>query len=213
MPKNAKYFLIIFLAILLLTACASTVSGDNNPYSQIQTSLSTTADLQQPPPATNAAPDKSNSPESAELTSIIPTPERPTPAPTQQITFQVSEEQYKVPTDEFGILFRLCQGPIPGDRIPLFRMIPTTEEVVTLARQHLAECLGVPLERVQIASVEEVEFFEPITNCSPPGNCPDQAFQGPRLGYRIVLMAEEILYEYHWQGKWLVFWQTIASKQ
>lgn len=128
-----------------------------------------------------------------------------------QIIFQNGTRQYEIHTDEQGKRIVLCPGPTTGERIPLHRAM-TIEEIVDLAREHLVERLDVPLESVEVVSVEEVEFVDRSTNCTPPGNCPDQAFQGPQLGYRIVLEAEGTLYEYHWQGRWLLFWQTIANE-
>ena len=91
------------------------------------------------------------------------------------------------------------------ERLPLGRA-RSQEEIVALARQWLAERLGVPLEKVEVVSVEEELWDEP-PNClpSPPAKVPDRAYPGPLPGYRIILAAEGAQYEYHSGRLWLLF--------
>jgi len=127
------------------------------------------------------------------------------PTPGYRVVLQVRERQYELHTDGSGRQVTLCRGPVPGERVPLRRTC-SQEEIVALARQHLAGRLGVPIERVEVVSVEETEWEDDTLGCPrPPGNYPDRAYPGPIPGYRIILAAQGVQYEYHSGRMWLVF--------
>ncbi|MFH1634140.1 MAG: hypothetical protein ABIG63_09035 [Chloroflexota bacterium] len=122
-----------------------------------------------------------------------------------QIIFQTGTRQYEIHTDEQGKRIVLCPGPSTGERIPLHRAM-TIEEIVDLAREHLAKSLDVPIETVEVVSVEETEFSDDGLGCpKPPGKYPDRAYPGPIPGYCIILSVDGTQYEYHSGGRWLVF--------
>ncbi len=125
--------------------------------------------------------------------------------PGYRVVLQVQDQQYELHTDRSGKRVVLCPGPVPGERIPL-RRARSQEEIVALARQHLADRLGVVLEAVGVVSVEEATWDDETMGCpQPPGKTPDRAYPGPIPGYRIVLAAEGVQYEYHSGGVWLLF--------
>jgi len=97
------------------------------------------------------------------------------------------------------------------ERLPLGRA-RSQEEIVALARQWLAERLGVPLEMVEVVSVEDELWDEP-PNClpSPPAKVPDRAYPGPLPGYRLILSVDGVQYEFHSWGSWLLFWGPIED--
>lgn len=125
--------------------------------------------------------------------------------PGYRVVLQVGNRQYELHTERYGKQVVFCRGPVPGERIPLNRA-RSKEEVIALARAHLADRLGVPLEVVKVVSVEEEGWEDDALGCpQPPGNLPDRAYPGPIPGYRIVLTAEGVQYEYHSGRVWLIF--------
>lgn len=121
------------------------------------------------------------------------------------VVLQVRNQQYELHTDRSGKQVVLCPGPVPRERVPL-RRARSQEEIVTLARQHLAERLDVPLEAVEVVTVEEEWWDDDTLGCPrPPGNYPDRAYPGPIPGYRIVLAVEGVQYEYRSGRRWLLF--------
>ncbi|MFW6135919.1 MAG: hypothetical protein ACOC7N_03765 [Chloroflexota bacterium] len=128
-----------------------------------------------------------------------------------RVVLQVGTRQYEVHTDRSAKHVVLCPGPVPGERVPLARAI-TQEAIVAAARQHLAERLGVPLEEVEVVSVEEAMWEDETLGCPrPPGNYPDRAYPGPSPGYRIVLAAGGVDYEYHSGRLWLIFCGEVSE--
>ncbi len=131
--------------------------------------------------------------------------------PGYRLVLQVGTRQYEVHTDRSAKHVVLCPGPVPGERVSLARAI-TQEAIVAAARQHLAERLGVPLEAVEVVSVEEALWEDDTLGCPrPPGNYPDRAYPGPMPGYRIVLAVEGVRYEYHSGGLWLIFCGEVSG--
>ena len=111
---------------------------------------------------------------------MTPNPARPTPA---RPTFRVT----------------------PNDRIPLGRA-RSLDEIAALACQDLAGRLRIPLEAVQVVNVESAAWDgETLDVPRPPGHSPDRAYPGPTPGYRIVLAAKGVHYEYRSGRAWLIF--------
>ena len=101
--------------------------------------------------------------------------------------------------------------PAPGERVPL-RRVRTQEEIVGVARQHLADRLGLPLEEIMVVSVEEAWWEDDALGCPRlPGHYPDRAYPGPIPGYRIILYAKNAQYEYHSGRLWLIFCRRIGE--
>lgn len=129
----------------------------------------------------------------------------PVLTPGYRVILRVRNQQYELHTSQSGKHAVLCPGPVPGERIPL-RRARTQEEILSLAREHLAEKLGAPLEAVAVVSVEEALWDDDTLGCPrPPGKYPDRAYPGPIPGYRILLAVEGVQYEYHSDRLWLIF--------
>ena len=123
--------------------------------------------------------------------------------PGYKVVLQVRNQRYELHTDRSGKRVVLCPGPLPGEHIPL-RRAESQEEILALARQHLAEQLGVPPEAVQVVSIDEAQWDDSTMGCpQSPGNYPDRAYPGPIPGYRVVLAVEGAQYEYHSGRLWL----------
>ena len=131
--------------------------------------------------------------------------------PGYRVVLQVRNRRYELHTDRSGKRVVLCPGPAPGEQIPL-RRARSKEEIVALAREHLAQRLDVPLDAVEVVSVEE-EWWddETLGGPRPPGNYPDRAYPGPIPGYRIILAAEGVQYEYRSGRVWLIFCGMVST--
>ena len=80
-------------------------------------------------------------------------------------------------------------------------LIPTTvetsagpETVIALAKEDLAERLGVAMEKITVLGVESVEWPDTSLGCPQPGRMYAQAITS---GYRIILRVGGEQYEYH----------------
>jgi hypothetical protein len=163
--------------LVLLAACAQS-SGIQVP----PPSVPPTRSLMSPaPPLTGPGP--ATTPYTATAQGVWPTtpnPARPTPA---RPSFRVT----------------------PNDRIPL-RLARSPDEIAALARQDLAGRLGIPPAAIQVISVESAEWDDETLDVPrPPGHSPDRAYPGPTPGYRIVLAARGVQYEYRSGRTWLIF--------
>jgi len=131
--------------------------------------------------------------------------------PGYRVVLQVRNQWYELHTDRSGKQVMLCPGPVLGERIPL-RRARSKEEILTLARQHLAERLEVPLETVGIVDVKEEWWDNGTLGCPrPPGKYPDRAYLAPISGYRIILGVEGLQYEYRSGGLWLIFCDKVSD--
>ncbi len=131
--------------------------------------------------------------------------------PGYRVVLEVRNRWYELHTDLSARQVVTCQGPVVGERVSL-RRARAQEEVVAVARQHLAERLDVPLETIQVMRVEETGWGDEALGCPrPPGNYPDRAYPGPTTGYRIVLAVEGVQYEYHSGMAWLIFCRRIGE--
>ena len=68
------------------------------------------------------------------------------------------------------------------------------EHVVQLARQDLAQKLGLATDAIQLVSVEMVEWSDTSLGCPQPGMMYAQVITP---GFRIILAAKDQTYEYH----------------
>jgi hypothetical protein len=71
---------------------------------------------------------------------------------------------------------------------------PEAQEVVRLAKEDLAQRLGVAVGQIGLASVEAVEWSDTSLGCPQPGMMYAQVITP---GYRVVLEAGGQSYEYH----------------
>lgn len=125
--------------------------------------------------------------------------------PGYRVVLKFRNQQYELHTDDEGKHVVLCEGPAVGERVPL-RRARSQEEIVALARRHLAERLGISVEEIKVVSVDEERWENETLDCPrPPGHTPDRAYPGPISGYRIVLAFEAAQYEYHSGRLWLIF--------
>jgi len=68
------------------------------------------------------------------------------------------------------------------------------EHVVQLARQDLAQKLGLATDAIQLVSVEMVEWSDTSLGCPQPGMMYAQVITP---GFRVILAAKDRTYEYH----------------
>jgi hypothetical protein len=84
--------------------------------------------------------------------------------------------------------------PEPGSEAQEGAAGSSAERVVELARQDLAEGLGVDPQAIEVVSVEKVEWRDTSLGCPEPGMMYAQVITP---GYRVVLQVEGETYEYH----------------
>jgi hypothetical protein len=71
---------------------------------------------------------------------------------------------------------------------------PEAQDVVRLAKEDLAQRLGLAPDDIRLVSVEAVDWSDTSLGCPQPGMMYAQVITA---GYRVVLEAEEQRYEYH----------------
>jgi hypothetical protein len=84
--------------------------------------------------------------------------------------------------------------PIPGPEAAEVTPPPEAEQVVGLAREDLAETLGLSPEEIRLVSVEAVEWSDASLGCPQPGMMYAQVITP---GFRVTLEAGGETYEYH----------------
>jgi hypothetical protein len=83
--------------------------------------------------------------------------------------------------------------------------------VVRLAKEDLAQRLGLAVGQIQLVSVEVVEWSDTSLGCPQPGMMYAQVITP---GYRVVLEAEGQRYEYHTDtGNYVVLCQQEEGSQ
>lgn len=87
----------------------------------------------------------------------------------------------------------------PGDSTPMFPNLPTPsgsgpENLLEKAREDLAQRLGVSTSQIMLVEVTEVEWSDSSLGCPQPEM---SYLQVITPGYRILLEANGIQYEYH----------------
>jgi hypothetical protein len=79
---------------------------------------------------------------------------------------------------------------------------PGAQEVVRLAKEDLAQRLGVAVDQIQLVSVEAVNWSDTSLGCPQPGMMYAQVITP---GYRVVLEAGGKQYDYHTdEGRFVV---------
>jgi hypothetical protein len=79
---------------------------------------------------------------------------------------------------------------------------PGAQEVVRLAKEDLAQRLGVAVDQIQLVSVEAVDWSDTSLGCPQPGMMYAQVITP---GYRVVLEAGGKQYDYHTdEGRFVV---------
>lgn len=84
--------------------------------------------------------------------------------------------------------------PTPGIESTEVTPPAGAEEVLRLAREDLAQRLGLAPEAIRLVSVEAVEWSDTSLGCPQPGMMYAQVITP---GFRVVLEAEGKRYEYH----------------
>ena len=130
--------------------------------------------------------------------------------PGFRVVFQVGRDKYEVHTDQNGKLIALCEGPAPGERLPipriLLRRAASAQDIVRIAVEHLADTLDVPRDQIEVVRVEDAYWEDKTLGCPrPPGKYPDRAYPKPIPGYLILLAYNGKFYEYHSGGAWLIY--------
>lgn len=118
--------------------------------------------------------------------------------PGFRVVLEAGGKRYEYHTDE-GRFAVLCQPAAGGQEI---QPPAGAERAVQLARQDLAQKLGLALEAIRLASVEGVEWPDTSLGCPQPGMMYAQVITP---GFRVVLQAGGKTYEYHTdQGRFAV---------
>mgnify|MGYP001099490829 CR=1 FL=1 len=89
----------------------------------------------------------------------------------------------------------------PAPQATEVKLPARAEQVVALAREDLAQRLGLAPEAIRLASVEAVEWSDTSLGCSQPGMMYAQVITP---GFRAVMSMGEEIYEYHSGGGPLV---------
>jgi hypothetical protein len=80
------------------------------------------------------------------------------------------------------------------------------EEISEIARQHLADTLGVPIRQITISQTGAAEWPDVTLGCATKSQKGlGRQSSRPVPGFRYLLVADDDLYEYHSGGGWLVF--------
>jgi hypothetical protein len=73
-------------------------------------------------------------------------------------------------------------------------VVPENSSVVDLAKQNLSEKLNIPVEEIQLVKTEAVEWPDTSLGFPEKGMMYAQVI---KPGFRIILKAQDKLYEYH----------------
>lgn len=73
-------------------------------------------------------------------------------------------------------------------------LLAGANQIIQLAQKELAQKLGLAPEAIQLVSVEAVEWSDTSLGCPQPGMMYPQVITP---GFRVLLKAEEEMYEYH----------------
>lgn len=121
--------------------------------------------------------------------------------PGYLVTLAVGEESYSVHTD-LGATAVVCLGeddPIgPGTVLD-----PIAAEFIAQARADLAERAGQPAGALVLVRSDAVEWADSRLGCAAPEG--DEVVEGVTPGYRIVLAAADVHYEYHTDQQRIIF--------
>jgi hypothetical protein len=118
------------------------------------------------------------------------------PAPTQPGSTQTRGVDRALPTPTIPTSQARPAGTTPESvrRGTEVTPPPEAQEVVRLAKEDLAQRLGVAVDQIQRVSVEAVEWSDTSLGCPQPGMMYAQVITP---GYRVVLEAEGDRYQYH----------------
>lgn len=81
-----------------------------------------------------------------------------------------------------------------GRAVSPIEIQPDAEQIVALAKAHLAERIGVSVSEITVTEIEEAEWRNSSLGCPQPGM---MYLQVITPGFRVVLEAGGVAYEYH----------------
>lgn len=85
------------------------------------------------------------------------------------------------------------------------------EEIIALAKAHLADRIGVSISEITVSKVEEVEWRNSSLGCPQPGM---MYLQVITPGFRVILEAGGVEYEYHSdKGRHVIPCQAVKAKR
>ena len=90
-------------------------------------------------------------------------------------------------------------SPTEGDATQVSQSLPTPadpglQNLIEIIKTDLANRLAIPIEQIALAEATEVEWSDSSLDCPQPGM---EYLQVITPGYRILLQADDQIYEYH----------------
>jgi hypothetical protein len=130
---------------------------------------------------------------SGEAAPVVP---QAAPSPTQPSSTETRGVERALPTPTTGSPQAAPAGATPESATGGTEVTPPPEaqDVVRLAKEDLAQRLGVAVDQIGLVSVEAVEWSDTSLGCPQPGMMYAQVITP---GYRVVLEAGGQRYEYH----------------
>lgn len=119
--------------------------------------------------------------------------------PGYRIILQAGGEAYEYHTGGGNVV--LCQDSDRGEG-EATSLPPEVAGLIQLARQDLSQRVGVPEEEITVQLVEAVEWRDSSLGCPEPGL---EYLQVITPGYRIRLVADGEVYEYHTDDERIVY--------
>jgi hypothetical protein len=110
------------------------------------------------------------------------------------------------PVSEPGETPTVEETPTPT---PIVKVPSDAEKVVLLAKEDLAERLGISTEEIGVEKVEKVEWPDASLGCPKPGMVYAQVITP---GYKLVLFAKGRSYEYHTSMRHVVLCEEVAPR-
>jgi len=127
--------------------------------------------------------------------------------PGYLIALEAGGERYEYHTGDGNVV--LCQEP-EGDAGEATDLPPEAASLVRLAREDLSERLGVPEGQITVQLVEAVEWRDSSLGCPKPGF---QYLQVITPGYRIRLVVDGEIHEYHTDDKNVVYCEQPTTQR
>jgi hypothetical protein len=133
------------------------------------------------------------------------------PTPTQPGSTETRGVERALPTPTIRPSQPAPAGTTPASAPGGTEVTPPlgAQEVVRLAREDLAQRLGVAVDQIQLVSVEAVDWSDTSLGCPQPGMMYAQVITP---GYRVILEAGGQRYEYHTDtGRFVVLCEEKGS--